>query len=185
MQAYTLYRLGAPIIVHCLSIRGLFTIISAQCTYCAVYLSGDYSPLPDHAVARVSITYVLSRTSLRQQGISHLSLQQVTRVHPLSLVARVFRCAAARYGCACTAAALDNRSGTAPGLGCGEDTSGRRFCSARPAWSAAWRSCALRAAPLQAGDVAVAVSGFSLLGALLLAGRLACVCSLRWAWESP
>ena len=95
---------------------------------CTAYLPGDYSPYPNLAVARVSITYALSRTSLREQGISHLSLQQVTRVHPLSLVARVFRCAAASYGCACTATALDNHSGTSPGLGCGVDPSGRRLC---------------------------------------------------------
>ena len=41
---------------------------------CSAYLPGSYSPHLDLAVVRVSITYALSRTSLRQQEISHLSL---------------------------------------------------------------------------------------------------------------
>jgi hypothetical protein len=49
---------------------------------CSAYLLGGYSPHPNLAVARVSITYALSRTSLLQQeGISHLSLLQATQAH--------------------------------------------------------------------------------------------------------
>jgi len=174
---------------------GLYAILT-RCTYlmCTAYLSGGCSPCPvsytgsrrpNLAVARVFITYALSRTLLRQQGISHLSLSRVMRGHLLSLVARVCRCAAARYGFVCTAAALDIRSGTAPGLGCGVNTSGRRFGSARPAWLAAWRSCARLVALLPAVAVAVAVFVALLLGALPLVGCLARACCLRRARGSP
>ena len=65
---------------------------------CSTYLLWGYSPHPNLAVRRVSITYALSRTLLRQQeGVSHLSLLQATQAHPLFLVARVCRRAAARY----------------------------------------------------------------------------------------
>jgi hypothetical protein len=163
-------RLGAPI-VHCLLIRGLFT------TPCPLFrLSAPIVQCTLTSLLRgylLHMCYHVLRCGSREYPTFHYSL-----AHPLFLVVRVCRCAAARYGCACTVAVLDNRSGFALGLGCGVDASGRRFGFARPAWPAAWRSCALRVALLSAAAVAVVVSSASLLGILLLVGRLVRVCSL-------
>ena len=116
-------RLGAPI-VHCLLIRGLFT------TPCPLFrLRAPIMQCTLTSLLRgylLHMRYHVLRCGSREYPTFHYSL-----AHPLFLVARVCRCAAARYGCACTVAVLDNRSGTALSLGCGVDASGRRFGFAR------------------------------------------------------
>ena len=95
------------------------------------------------------------------------------RVCLLSLVAPIFRCVVARCGCACTVAVRGTLLGTAPGLGCEVGASGRRFGSAQqPALPAAWRFWAPLVVLLPVVADAAAVSGASLLGALLSVGLL-------------
>ena len=94
------------------------------------------------------------------------------RVRLLSLVAPICRCVVARCGCACTVAVRGTLLGTAPGLGCEVGASGRRSGSAQPALLAAWRFWAPLVVLLPVVADAAAVSGASLLGALLSVGLL-------------
>ena len=131
MQAYTfigsVHLLCTTYLSGGCSLRPVYYSDSVH-LLCSAYLLGGCSPHPDLLLRGylLHMRYHVLRCGSREYPTFHYSL-----AHPLFLVARVCRCAAARYGCACTVAVLDNRSGTALSLGCGVDASGRRFGFAR------------------------------------------------------